>query len=56
VAIKEAPVTSYLVLLRGINVGGRNKVPMAELRAILAGPGFSTVSTYIARGNVLLDS
>jgi uncharacterized protein (DUF1697 family) len=49
-------MTSYLVLLRGINVGGRNKVPMAELRAVLEDLGFSNVSTYIASGNVLLDS
>lgn len=49
-------LTSYLVLLRGINVGGKNKVPMAELRATLEGVGFSNVSTYIASGNVLLDS
>jgi uncharacterized protein (DUF1697 family) len=47
-------VTSYLVLLRGINVGGKNKVPMAELRALLEDLGYSDVSTYIASGNVLL--
>lgn len=46
----------YLVLLRGINVGGRNKVPMAELRTVLEGLGFSNVSTYIASGNVFLDA
>ena len=49
-------MTSYLVLLRGINVGGRNKVPMAELRKLLEGLGFENVSTYIASGNVFLDS
>jgi uncharacterized protein (DUF1697 family) len=49
-------VTSYLVLLRGINVGGKNKVPMAELRTVLEDAGFSNVSTYIASGNVFLDS
>jgi uncharacterized protein (DUF1697 family) len=47
---------AYLVLLRGINVGGKNRVPMAELRSALEGLGFSNVSTYIASGNVLLDS
>jgi uncharacterized protein (DUF1697 family) len=46
----------YLVLLRGINVGGRNKIPMAELRARLADLGFGGVSTYIASGNVVLRS
>jgi uncharacterized protein (DUF1697 family) len=49
-------VTAYLVLLRGINVGGKNKVPMAALRTVLEDAGFSNVSTYIASGNVFLDS
>jgi uncharacterized protein (DUF1697 family) len=56
VAVEGPFVTSYLVLLRGINVGGRNRLPMAELRAVLENLGFSNVSTYIASGNVLLDS
>ena len=47
---------TYLVLLRGINVGGKNKVPMAELRRCLEGLGFANVTTYIASGNVILDS
>jgi uncharacterized protein (DUF1697 family) len=49
-------VKPYLVLLRGINVGGKNKVPMAELRKVLEDAGFSNVSTYIASGNVFVDS
>lgn len=49
-------MTAYLVLLRGINVGGRNKLPMAELRAVLDELGFSNVLTYIASGNALLES
>ena len=47
---------TYLVLLRGINVGGKNKVPMAALRDCLEERGFSNVSTYIASGNVILSS
>ena len=47
---------AYVILLRGINVGGKNKVPMAALRDFLEGLGFSNVSTYIASGNVLLES
>lgn len=47
---------TYLILLRGINVGGKNKVPMAQLRKSLEEAGFSRVSTYIASGNVILDS
>lgn len=47
---------TYVVLLRGINVGGKNKVPMAALRTCLEKIGFSNVSTYIASGNILLHS
>ena len=47
---------TYIVLLRGINVGGKNKVPMASLKKCLEDLGFSNVSTYIASGNVILDS
>jgi uncharacterized protein (DUF1697 family) len=46
----------YVVLLRGINVGGKNKIPMAELRKCLEELHFSHVSTYIASGNVVLMS
>ena len=53
---RKAEPTSYLVLLRGINVGGRNRVPMAQLRTTLDELGFTDVSTYIASGNVLLRS
>jgi uncharacterized protein (DUF1697 family) len=49
-------LTRYLVLLRGINVGGKNKVPMAALRELLEGLGYSDVATYIASGNVILTS
>jgi uncharacterized protein (DUF1697 family) len=49
-------VTTYLALLRGINVGGRNKVPMGELRALLAELGFRNVATYIQSGNAVLRS
>jgi uncharacterized protein (DUF1697 family) len=49
-------MTRYLVLLRGINVGGRNKVPMATLRELLESHGHTRVSTYIASGNVILSS
>jgi uncharacterized protein (DUF1697 family) len=49
-------MSTYVVLLRGINVGGKNKVPMADLRGCLEELGFSNVSTYIASGNVILES
>lgn len=46
----------YIALLRGINVGGNNKVAMADLRKCLELAGFSAVSTYINSGNVLFES
>lgn len=49
-------MNNYVILVRGINVGGGNKVPMAELRECLEGLGFSNVSTYINSGNVILES
>jgi uncharacterized protein (DUF1697 family) len=49
-------MTRYLILLRGINVGGRNKVPMAALRELLESHGHTKVATYIASGNVILSS
>ena len=48
-------MTTYVVLFRGINVGGRNKVPMPALREHLE-TDFTNVRTYIQSGNVLLDS
>lgn len=49
-------MNTYVILLRGINVGGKNKVPMAALKTCLETLGFSNVLTYIASGNVLLQS
>jgi uncharacterized protein (DUF1697 family) len=46
----------YVALLRGINVGGRNKVPMADLREVFEDAGFDSVRTYIQSGNVLFES
>lgn len=47
---------AYLALLRGINVGGKNKVPMAELKECFEEVGCENVRTYIASGNVLFES
>tara|TARA_R110002073_G_scaffold221808_8_gene382040 strand:- start:4944 stop:5471 length:528 start_codon:yes stop_codon:yes gene_type:complete len=46
----------YIALLKGINVGGHKKVPMAELRELLTKSGFENVQTYIQSGNVILRS
>lgn len=45
----------YLALLRGINVGGNNKVAMSELKACFEQAGFTNVSTYINSGNVIFE-
>ncbi|TCO45846.1 DUF1697 domain-containing protein [Actinocrispum wychmicini] len=46
----------YVVLLRGVNVGGNSKVSMADLKAALKKDGFNEVQTYINSGNVILTS
>jgi uncharacterized protein (DUF1697 family) len=46
----------YAVLIRGINVGGKNIITMTDLKASLGQAGFSKVSTFIASGNVVLES
>lgn len=46
----------YVALLRGINVGGKNPVPMAALRSTMEDGGYEGVRTYIASGNVLFDT
>ncbi len=47
---------THIALLRGINVGGRNKVAMADLRDIVASLGHADVATYIQSGNVVFTS
>jgi len=49
-------MNTYVILMRGVNVGGKNKVSMADLRECLEKLHFSHVSTYIASGNVILSS
>jgi uncharacterized protein (DUF1697 family) len=46
----------YVALLRGINVGGRTLVKMADVKACFERLGFDGVSTYIASGNVLFET
>ena len=47
---------THVALLRGINVGGHNKVPMAELRQVVASLGHADVATYIQSGNVVFST
>ncbi len=49
-------MATWVVLLRGINVGGANRLAMADLRAVMAELGHSDVSTYIQSGNVIMTS
>ena len=49
-------MATLLVLLRGINVGGRNKIPMADLREAFVDMGFADPRTYIQSGNVVMGS
>lgn len=52
----ELRTQTYLALLRGINVGGRNIIKMAELKACFEAEGFGSVSTYIQSGNVVFTT
>ena len=56
----ESTVTTgeqrYVALLRGVNVGGKNKLLMADLRDIFTGAGCAAVQTYIQSGNVVFEA
>jgi uncharacterized protein (DUF1697 family) len=54
--VEGAMMNTYVILIRGINVGGKNKVSMTGLKKCLEELGFSKVSTYIASGNVIVAS
>lgn len=56
--IKRRPAAhqTFVALLRGINVGGRNIIRMAELRACFEAAGYSGVTTYIQSGNVVFQT
>jgi uncharacterized protein (DUF1697 family) len=47
---------TYIVILRGINVSGKNILPMAALREMLSSLQFENVQTYIQSGNIVLNS
>ena len=49
-------MTTYIALLRAVNVGGAGKLPTAELKAMCIDVGFTQVETYIASGNVVFVS
>lgn len=47
---------TYIALLRGINVGGHNKIIMADLKRLFQSLGYTNVTTYIQSGNVVFQS
>ena len=55
-ATREHVVTRWIALLRGVNVGGGNKIAMPALRVSCEGCGFERVSTYIQSGNVVFEA
>lgn len=46
----------YVALLRGINVGGNNKIEMAKLKTIFESLGYTSVKTYINSGNIIFET
>lgn len=51
---KKRPVTQYIALIRGINLGPAKRVPMADLRAAIRDRGYAQVRTVLNSGNVIL--
>ena len=49
-------MTSFVALLRAVNVGGTGKLPMNDLKAMCESAGLQSVRTYIASGNVVFES
>ena len=49
-------MNTYIALLKGINVGGHKKIPMAELRELFSKSGYENVQTYIQSGNVIFQT
>lgn len=47
---------NYIALLRGINVGGKNKIAMPELKKMFEEIGYQNVVTYINSGNIVFSS
>ena len=49
-------MTTFVALLRAVNVSGQNRIPMAELRRALGGLGLTGVETYVQSGNLVFDA
>jgi uncharacterized protein (DUF1697 family) len=53
---QDVPVPTHIALLRGVNVGGHNKVAMADLRRVVTSLGHADVATYVQSGNVVFTT
>ena len=49
-------MTKYIAILRGINVGGKRKILMADLKELFSEIGFADIQTYIQSGNVIFNT
>jgi uncharacterized protein (DUF1697 family) len=56
ISYSPGAVAQHILLLRGINLAGRNRIAMPALRDALAAAGFGDVRTYLQSGNVVLSS
>ena len=54
--MSKSCMNRYIALLRGINISGKNKIPMSELKNIFVEFGFENVATYLNSGNVIFSS
>ena len=54
--MKVGDVMKYIALLRGINISGKNKISMSELKSELEKNKYQNVSTYLNSGNVIFES
>lgn len=54
-ALRKNGAVRHIALLRGVNVGGKRRVPMPDLRSTFGRLGFSDIRTYIQSGNVIFD-
>ena len=53
---KAGDIMKYIALLRGINISGKNKISMSELKLELEKNNYQNVSTYLNSGNVIFES
>ncbi len=53
---QRMPCNRFIALLRGINVGGHNKIPMSDLRSLCAEIGWNNVRSYIQSGNLVFSA